>query len=150
MAYNIEKAFDTLWLEDCMIDIFDNIKEENRNEKISLLYLMNKKNNVGIKTKHGMTERICIPDIVQQGGKWGPVKCSSSVDTLGKKVIERKEVFYRYCNTVNIIPLTYIDDCFGIAECGFNTLKLNVFLTSQIESKNLKFNEGTEKKRKMS
>ena len=33
--YDIEKAFDALWLEDCLNDIFDNLSEKNRNDKIS-------------------------------------------------------------------------------------------------------------------
>ena len=33
--YDLEKAFDGLWLEDCLNDIYDNTQKENRNDKIS-------------------------------------------------------------------------------------------------------------------
>ena len=35
--YDIGKAFDALWLEDCLNDIVDNLPEENLNDKILLL-----------------------------------------------------------------------------------------------------------------
>ena len=34
--YDLEKAFDALWLEDCLNDIIDNIPETNQNDKIAL------------------------------------------------------------------------------------------------------------------
>ena len=32
--YDHEKTFDALWLEDCMIDLFDNLPKEKRIEKL--------------------------------------------------------------------------------------------------------------------
>ena len=82
-VYELEKAFDALWLEDCLNDIHDTLSEENRDNKISLIYKSNRTNMVAVKTGVGMTERINIPNIVQQGGTWGPLLCSNSVNTLG-------------------------------------------------------------------
>ena len=83
--YDIEKAFDGLRLEDCLNDVYDSLPQGKRDDKLSLLYEANKKNMVSVKTAVGMTDRINIPNIVQQGGTWGPGLCSNSVDTLGKK-----------------------------------------------------------------
>ena len=55
--YDLEKAFDALWLEDCLNDIFDNLPKENKNDKISFLYESNKKNMVAVKTAVGLTDR---------------------------------------------------------------------------------------------
>ena len=71
--YDLVKAFDGLWLEDCLNDIYDNTPRENKNEKISLLYESNRMNMVAVKTAAGITERVNIPTIVQQGGTWGPL-----------------------------------------------------------------------------
>ena len=81
------KAFDALWLDDCMNDIFDTLllPEANMNDKLSLLYESNKDNLVAMNTAVGLTERVNIPNIVQQGGTWGSMLCSNSVDTLRKK-----------------------------------------------------------------
>ena len=66
-------------------DLYDAIPQDKRDDKLSLLYEANKKNMVAVKTAVGMTDRIDIPNIVQQGGTWGPGLCSNSVDNLGKK-----------------------------------------------------------------
>ena len=66
--YDIEKAFDGLWLQDCMNDLFDTVSEENKNDKLALLFKSNQNNLVSVNTAVGLTERIDIPNIVQQGG----------------------------------------------------------------------------------
>ena len=103
--YDIEKAFDALWLEECLNDIFDNLPAENKNDKLSLLYESNKKNMVAIKTAVGLTKRTNMPNIVQQGGIWGPLLCSNSIDKIGKKCKARNEHIYTYCK--NITPGIY-------------------------------------------
>ena len=144
-VYDLEKAFDALWLEDCLNDIFDNLPEDNQNEKISLLYESNKTNMVAVKTSAGLTKRINMPNIVQQGGTWGPMLCSNSIDSIGNKCKERNEHCYMYKNTVRILPLSFVDDLNGIARCGFDSIALNTFLTTQIELKKLRFHVADDK-----
>ena len=92
-----------------------------------------------------MTTRENIPNIVQQGGTWGPILCSNSIDTLGKKCRDRKENFYLYKGVVKILPLAMVDDLNGIAKCGIQSISLNTFLTTQIEMKKLRFHVPDEK-----
>ena len=80
-----------------------------------------------------------MPDIVQQGGTWGPMLCSNTVDTLGRKCIERNEHCYLYKNTAKILPLAFVDDLNGIAKCGLESKSMNRFLVTQIEMKKLRF-----------
>ena len=101
--YDLEKAFDALWLQDCMNDIFDTLPDHKRNDKISLLYESSKVNMVAVKTAAGLTQRINIPSIVQQGGTWGSMLCSNSLDTIGKKCIDRGEHYYLYKKTARIL-----------------------------------------------
>ena len=72
-----------------MLDAYDSLSKENRDEKLALLYESNKENLVAVNTAVGLTDRINIPKIVQQGGTWGPCLCSNSVDTIGKKIRDR-------------------------------------------------------------
>ena len=72
-----------------MNDLFDTLPEDNRNEKIALLYESNRDNLVAVNTEVGMTERVSIPKIVQQGGTWGPALCFNTVYTIGKKCRDR-------------------------------------------------------------
>ena len=137
--YDIEKAFDSLWLEDCLNDIVDNIPAKNQNDKIGLLYESNKTNMVAVKTAVGLTDRVNMPNIVQQGGTWGPMLCSNTIDTIGKKCIQRNEHCYLYKNIAKLSPLAFVDDLSGISKCGFDSIALNTFLTTQIEMKKLRF-----------
>ena len=151
--YDLEKAFDALWLEDCMIYAFDTLGKGNRDDKIALLYESNKKNLVAVNTAVGLTKRICIEKIVQQGGTWGPCLCSNSVDTLGKKIRDRGVPSYMYKNTVRVLPLAMVDDINAISRCGIESVSLNTFVNPQIELKKLRFHvpdqEGKSKCHKM-
>ena len=137
--YDLEKAFDALWLEDCMNDLFDTISKQERDEKIALLYESNKKNLVAVNTVFGNTRRINLPQIFQQGGTWGPCLCSNSVDQIGKKIRDRGETAYLYKNTVRVLPLAMMDDINAISKCGIDSVRLNTYINTQIELKKLRF-----------
>ena len=137
--YDLVKAFDSLWLEDCMNDAYDTLSSHNRDDKVALLYESNKKNLVAVNTSVGVTDRVNIPKIVQQGGTWGPCLCSNSVDTLGKKIRDRGEATYKYKDTVRVLPLAMVDDINAISKCGIGSVSLNTFVNTQIELKKLKF-----------
>ena len=137
--YDLQQAFDSLWLEDCLNDLVDTLPEEDRDDKVALLHETNQVNMVAVKTAAGLTQRENIPNIVQQGGTWGSMLCSNSVDTLGKKCRDRGEHYYLYKGTARIIPLSFVDDINGIAKCGLDSLALNTFITTQMELKRLRF-----------
>ena len=102
--YDLVKAFDALWLEDCMIDAYDTLSSSKRDEKLALLFESNRDNLVAVNTAVGITSRINIPKIVQQGGTWGPCLCSNSVDTLGKKIRNRGDI-----TCISVTVLLYTD-----------------------------------------
>jgi hypothetical protein len=133
--YDVEKCFDALWLEDCMMDIFETLPPEARDDKISLIYKVNKDNYVAVNTAVGLTERVNMKNIVMQGGKWGPLKCSNTMDQIGKKCINRGEHLYTYKGRTRIMPLAMVDDLLAIAKCGPESNKVNVFINAEIEMK---------------
>ena len=69
--YDIHKCFDSLWIDDVFNDLFDILPPGQRNDKISLLYNSCKTNLVAVKTPGGLSERVNMPGIIQQGGGLG-------------------------------------------------------------------------------
>ena len=117
-VYDVEQAFDALWLEDCLNDLYDSLPDAEQDDKLALVYETNVKNLVAVNTGVGQTARIEVPRIVQQGGGWGPMQCSNSIDTIGKRCRDRGIHFYLYKHMVRVVPLSMVDDILGIGKCG--------------------------------
>ena len=138
-VYDIQQAFDALWLEDCLNDLFDSLPDSSRNDKLALIYETNVNNQVAVNTGVGQTERFSVQRIVQQGGGWGPMECSNTIDTLGKRCRDRGIHTYLYKNVVRVLPLAMVDDILGIQECGSKSIAMNTFINTHIEMKKLRF-----------
>ena len=68
--YDIEKCFDSLWLQDCINSPWENgIKDDI----LSLVYFMNTKANVVVKSPFGVTKPFICSSIVKHGTVLGPV-----------------------------------------------------------------------------
>ena len=137
--YDLVQAFDSLWLQDCMNELYDCLPANQRDRKLALIYQTNMNNLVAVNTPVGQTDRVNMPQIVQQGGGWGPMECSVSIDKLGRICSQRREYIYKYKDKVDIIALAMVDDLLGIAPCGLESLAMNTFINVQIEMKKLKF-----------
>ena len=72
-AYDYEQAFDSLWLQDCIMSM---MRLGIPVDILHLVYLLNKKAAIVVKTPFGMTEASYIEDIVEQGTVLGPNLCS--------------------------------------------------------------------------
>ena len=69
--YDLVKAFDALWVADCMNDLWDTLPSQARDDRLALLYESSRTNLVAINTAVGQTKRVNIPEIAQQGGDLG-------------------------------------------------------------------------------
>ena len=151
--YDVEKCFDALWLEDCMLDLYETLPPEARDDELSLLYKINQDNYVAVNTVVGQTERVNMKNIVMQGGKWGPLKCSNTMDIIGKKCVNNGKYLYTYKRRTKIMPLAMVDDLLAIAKCGTESNDVNIFINNEIEMKKLRFHipdsEGKSKCNKM-
>ena len=137
--YDVEKCFDALWLEDCMLDLYETLPSEERDDKLSLIYKMNQDNYVAVNTAVGQTERVNLKNIVMQGGKWGPLKCSNTMDKIGGKCVKNGKHLYTYKGRVKIMPLAMVDDLLAMAKCGTDSKNVNIFINTEIEMKKLRF-----------
>ena len=113
--FDIVQCFDALWLEDVMNDLYDSLPLSGQNDKLTLLYKSNFENRVAVKTPVGQTKRINMPRIVMQGGSWGPIQCSNSIDKIGKRCEEEREHLYTYKNMVKLPVLTMVDDMLAVS-----------------------------------
>ena len=137
--YDIQKCFDSLWLEDVLNDFYESLPEEKHDDKLALVYKANKDNYVAVKTGVGLTKRVNIKNIVTQGGTFGPLECSNSIDKIAQKCVRDEKNLFLYKKMVRIPPLGYIDDILSVANCGQDSLSLNTQLNTQIETKKLLF-----------
>ena len=136
--YDLVKAFDVLWLADSMNDLWDTLPQHARDDKVGLIYESSKNNLVAVNTAVGQTERINIPEIVTQGGTWGPMLCSNSIDKVAKYCKQEGQV-YIYKKLTGVIPLACVDDLLAVTRCGFDTINMNTTINTLIELKKLQF-----------
>ena len=128
--YDLEKAFDAMWLEDCLNDLYDTLPTNQQDDKLALVYETNRTNLVAVKTPVGLTERVVIEKIVTQGGTFGPIECSNSIDKIGQKCFNRGEHFFNCKKIVRVLPLSMVDDILTISKCGNDSLALNTVLNA--------------------
>jgi hypothetical protein len=136
--YDLVKAFDVLWLLDSMNDLWDTLPHQSRDDRLGLVYELSRGNMVAINTAVGQTERVNIPEITAQGGTWGPMLCSNSIDTVGK-ISEESGHYYIYKKIARIIPLAMVDDLLAVRKCGFESTETNITINTVIEMKKLQF-----------
>ena len=74
-AYDYEQAFDSLWVEDCIMALSDVGVSK---EMLKLIYSMNKKAKVTVQTPYGVTDEFETEPIVKQGTVLGSILCSTS------------------------------------------------------------------------
>ena len=75
--YDTEKCFDSLWLEDCINSLWD---PDAKDDILCLIYLMNIKVTVTIKTPLGDTDPLFLSNFVKQGTVFGPVLNNCSLN----------------------------------------------------------------------
>ena len=132
-VYDVEKCFDSLWLQECINDLYEAGLD---NDKLPILFYENQNAKVAIKTQQGITSRVNINNIVMQGSVWGSLFCTTTMEKLGKLCYENKELLYKYKNVVDVPPLGMVDDILSIQKCT-DAKKINVTINTFIEMKKL-------------
>ena len=105
-AYDFEQAFDSLWLEDCILSLKEIGVEK---EYLQLIYNLNKRAQVIVQTPYGPTAAFETDPIVKQGTVLGPCLCSSST---GEYCEENPGVCVG-CTTIS--ALVYVDDIIDLS-----------------------------------
>ena len=92
-VYDIEKAFDSLWAQECINDLYD---AGCNDDKLVLMHLENQNAKVAIKTSSGMTKREAIKNVIMQGTVTGGLCCTTTTDKLAKHVYSNHSLLYKY------------------------------------------------------
>lgn len=116
-AYDFEQAFDGLWLQECIISMW-NIGVPI--DILHLVYNLNKRAQITVNTPYGPTEEITVEDIVEQGTVLGPNLCSTSTA--------------EYCETNKgvavgetiVSSLLFVDDAFDLSTTADDTEESHV------------------------
>ena len=99
--YDIEKCFDSLWLQDCINSLWDNGVQD---DSLYFIYLSSKKVSFSINTPLDRTDPYVSENLVKQGTVLGPVLNNCSLDRVPK------EGSGYQMRLVNIKSLEFVDD----------------------------------------
>ena len=133
-VYDVIKCFDSLWVQECLNDMFD---AGMKNDKLNVLSLLNQNAQVAVKTSNGLTQRETISNIIMQGTVWGGIFCTTTMDKLGQIKYDNPELLYKYKNSVGIPALEMVDNILDIQKCGIDSVKSNQVVNTFIENKKL-------------
>ena len=98
---------------------------ETFNDKFAILSKLDERAIVKVKTPCGETDMFELQKLIIQGGVFSPIKCTVQIDTLGRDCLKYNEGLYKYKNTVNVPPLTLIDDVVAVTKLGVDTILMN-------------------------
>ena len=140
--YDFRQAFDSLWLKDCILSLW-NLGVQNA--YLPLIYKLNKKAVVTVNTPHGRTAAFDVEQIVKQGAVLASNICSVStaeicdvdsstpigmlslpplafVDDIAKLNVTENEVRSSHARTVSFSKLKKLEvnetKCYGLAING--------------------------------
>ena len=130
-TYDFEQAFDSLWLQDCILSLR---KLGVPDYILQSIYALNREANITVKTPYGPTSTATVEDIVQQGRVLAPDLCSAST---GEYCGSNKGVAV---GTVVVSTLAFVDDLLDMSENASDAEKANLKALSFALLKKLLFN----------
>ena len=134
--YDVAKCFDKLEYVNTAADLYN---AGVRDDKFVTIANSNKNCQVAVKTPWGTnTTRTQIQNLEMQGTVLAGLKCSVSIDTIGKECLQNTHsILYKYKNTTSIPPLSLIDDILAVSSCSSKSILTNAIIQSKIHGKRL-------------
>ena len=137
--YDIAKCFDKLEFTNTATDFYI---AGGSDDRFITVTNSNKNCDIAIKTPWGKTPRFTLNNIEMQGTVLAGLKCSVSIDTIGKEALQKEHnILYKYRNCTSIPPLSLIDDIIGIAKCSPSSVELCGTIKAKISGKQLELSE---------
>ena len=138
--YDISKCFDKLEYVSTANDLYN---AGIQNDKFILVANSNKSCEVKIRMPWGnSTDTTTLKNIEMQGTVLAPLKCSISIDQIGKDALSSmSEILYTYKNIVTIPPLSMIDDIIAVTTCSLNSIYINATIEAKTKAKQLELSQ---------
>ena len=77
-----------------------------------------------------------------QGTVLAGLKCSISIDSIGKECLQNVHpVLYKYKNTTSVPPLSLIDDIIAVSSCSSDSVRMNATIQAKIQGKQLELGQ---------
>ena len=134
--YDVAKCFDKLEYTNTANDLFNSGVQD---DKFVVIAKSNQQCDVSVKTPWGSnTKRAILNNLEMQGTVLAGLKCSVSIDSIGKESLENThDILYKYKDCTSIPPLSLIDDIIAVGNCSSNSVKVNATIQGKIQSKQL-------------
>ena len=134
--YDVAKCFDKLEFTNTSNDLFNSGVQD---DKFVVIANSNQQCDVSVKTPWGTnTKRTILNRIEMQGTVLAGLKCSVSIDSIGKESLENThDILYKYKNCTSIPPLSLIDDIIAVGNCSSDSVKVNATIQGKIQGKQL-------------
>ena len=128
--YDIEKCFDSLWLEDCINSLWNCGAQ---NDILYLIYLLNRNADIIVKTPFGDTEACTIPNLFKQGTVLGPILNNCSLGEISDNGQNCQD------GEVKVSPLEFVDNIVDINDGIAPAASSNSRICYSQDLKRLKF-----------
>ena len=124
--FDVSKCFDKLEFNNTMNDLYS---AGVQNDKIILIANSNRECKVSVKMPWGApTKTLNLKKIEMQGTVLAPLKCSVSIDKVGRK----------HSN----ICIAMIDDILTVTKCSISSVKINALVETKINNKQLEMSHS--------
>ena len=139
--YDVSKCFDKLEYVNTSADLYNAGVSD---DKFVTIANSNKNCAVAVKTPWGTkTQRTNLQNLEMQGTVLAGLKCSVSIDTIGKEYLQNKHSnLYKYKNSTSIPPLSLIDDILAVSTCSFQSIQTNAVIQAKINGKRLELGKN--------
>ena len=131
--YDYRTCFDSLWLEDCIISLWN---LGIRNQMLPLIYKMNESSKVVIKSPYGPTRPFNCPRIAKQGTVLGSTLCGSTTAELCNELNHGGASIL----TESVKGLLFVDDTITANNTFNDTIQSNQKVVLFSKRKRVEFN----------
>ena len=99
--YDAETYFNSLWAQEVLNDLYE---ARCTDDKLVLLHQGTLKERDAVEMSHGISGQTDIENVIMQGGVFGSLPCTTSIDQLAKEIYSKPELLYMYKGVAAVPP----------------------------------------------